>query len=165
VPDTRTKALLCAFALVVLAVAPGRSDAQLIAGVHLAQANDAFAGSFGLGARAGVDVPILPVQVVGVGEYFFPDCGAGDCGLKGASLEANVALPLPILAPYVSLGWAWRELDPVTEDPSVNDSGPTVGLGTRLGLGSLAPFFEARYEFVEAPEEQFLLRFGLQYQR
>jgi hypothetical protein len=34
-----------------------------------------------------------------------------------------------------------------------------------LGLGSWAPFFEGRYEFIEAPEKQFMLRFGVLYRR
>ena len=155
---------ICAVLLTFGAAAP--AAAQFLVGAHVSQMNEAFNGAIGLGARAGIDPPVLPIHVVGVAEYFFPDCGpVGDCSLKGASVEANFELPLPFLDPYASVGWAWREIDPTGPDPAVTDTGLTLGLGTALGLGSLAPFFEGRYEFLDAPENQFLLRFGFFYRR
>ncbi len=96
------------------------------------------------------------------GEYFFPDCPAEDtnCGLYGLTLDANFRLPFPLVRPYITGGLAYRNISSVSSsDETV--AGLALGAGLDVALGGIRAFGETRYEFVDAPEKQFLWRIGL----
>ncbi len=145
----------------LVGAAPG--EAQLRLGAHVVGAQDSFDGTIGLGVRAGIEAPVLPFDLLASGEYFFSDCPAGitGCGLYGLTVDANFRLVFPVVRPYISGGLAYRNID--LGDSSQDDSvvGPSVGAGVDAALGNIRAFGELRYEFVDAPEKQFIWRLGL----
>jgi opacity protein-like surface antigen len=140
---------------------PGASPAaaQIGIGGHYVQAGDAFDGTSGVGARLTAGLPLFPVSVALNGEYFFPDCGDADCSLYGATLDLNYALPLPLLQPWVGVGWSVRRVE--VDDASHTERGFNVGVGAQLRLAAFRPFVDVRYELADAPEKQYLLRVGV----
>jgi hypothetical protein len=142
-----------------LLYAPSTS-AQLLYGGHLAHAADTFGGTTGVGGRLGFGVPVFSVEVLASAEYFFSGCSAA-CGLQGLSLDGNLALPFPLLAPYATGGWVVRRYDPAGDVDAETVSGIHLGVGISGGFAGAKLFGEARYEFVDAPERQFVLRVGL----
>jgi hypothetical protein len=141
---------------------PESVDAQVRYGGHYVQVQESFGGSGGVGLRAGVAVPLLPVEAYAGGEYFFPACsGIGGCGLSGLTLDVNVSLPSPFLAPYATGGWALRRLNPGAAAETFTRSGVSLGAGVGAGLPGARFFGEIRYEFIQIPSRQFVLRFGL----
>ena len=82
-------------------VAPSPSDGQLVGGVFGSRARDTFAGTNGVGAEAGVSLPMLPFDVFVDGMLFFPSCA--ECDFKGWSLGVRFRiLPLPVVRPYLT---------------------------------------------------------------
>jgi len=152
-------------ALAVGAVLPVAATAQVSWGAHAVRAADAFGGATGAGVRAGVTLPVLPFDLIGSAEYFFPDCGndQSDCGLHGLTLDANVRMVLPVLRPYGLAGLAYRKVSPGGDAPDEESTGLALGAGVDLALGGLRLFGEGRYEFLDAPEKQFLLRLGIMF--
>jgi len=166
----RTPVVALALGLATLLLPPSPARAQFSYGGHLVEARDAFGGARGLGARAGVSVPLLPVRAYGSAEYFRPDCGPLErCGFSGVSLDLNYAiLPLPLVSPYLTGGLVMRRVDPAPADASgeggegaFTDRGMHLGVGMTAGVSGFRLFGEARYEFVQAPERQFVVRIGL----
>jgi len=157
--------LLAAVALAgsALAIAPGAARGQLVVGVHAVEASKTLGGATGAGLRAGLDLPLLPFDLLASGEYFFPDCPdeRDGCSFWGATLDANVGMILPIVTPYVSGGLAYRSLKRFEEDDAETATGASVGAGVTVSLGGLRGFAEVRYELVEIPDEQTLIRVGL----
>jgi len=149
------------FALLVLL--PSHGEGQLRWGAHGVQAQDAFGGTYGAGLRLGLEAPFLPFDLFATGEYFLPDCppGADGCGLRGASIEANMRMVFPVVRPYISGGLAYRQFTAGGGVPTETSSGVTVGAGVDIGLGRVRLFGEGRYEFVKAPERQRVLRIGI----
>ncbi len=146
---------------VFLATAP--VDAQIRVGGHVVGAQDAFDGTIGLGVRAGIETPILPFDVLASGEYFFADCppGISGCGLYGVTLDANFRMVFPVVRPYISGGLAFRNIDPADNGSDESVTGLSVGGGVDASLGNMGVFGEVRYEFVDAPEKQFIWRVGV----
>lgn len=132
-------------AVLALAVMAVPADAQLKFGAHvamisgLAEANQ-LQGEFGFGARAGLELPALPVGVYGSATYFMPDCD--DCTYWTGSLFAKAGLPLPV-SPYL-LGGVQRRAAEVGGLENA-ENGFFVGVG--VGLGAL--FLEGAVEFNE----------------
>jgi len=159
------RALIASAMLSILAalLIPAPAAGQLGWGIHLAEARDAFGGSYGAGVRVGGSLPILPVDLFLTGEQFLPECpsGSSGCGLQGMSVEANFRLVFPVLRPYLSAGAAYRRFRSGGSGPDLDNSGLTFGAGVDLGLGRVRLFGEGRYEFVEAPERQQLIRIGI----
>jgi hypothetical protein len=155
---------LAGIPVVLLLLSAPPASAQVFWGAHLAKANTSFGGTKGAGLRAGLTLPLIPVEVVGSGEYFFPDCppGFGGCALKGAALDANLRLPFPVLQPYATGGKVWRAFTPGAGAAETRLSGNSMGAGLNLSLGKARLFGEARYEFVDVPESQVMFRVGLQ---
>lgn len=102
-----------------------------------------LSGTFGIGARAALQPPVLPVGVIAQGTYYFPE---GDGGYQTYSLAGQVRLPLPMVSPYAVGGWQWRRTS--LGDFSNTDSGPMVGVGVQLNLG-VSLFLESTFEFNE----------------
>lgn len=159
---------------------PRAAEAQLPLkfGVHVAAATSsdqvvsaADEATYGLGARVGIAPPLLPIEVFGTVDYFFPDCSDElSCGYQNFALDANLKFPLPLLTPYVTAGYTIRrsslegEIEGFTFDESDTAGGFTAGAGVRLGL-IVNAFAEARREFHsdENGGQQWLVRLGLQF--
>jgi hypothetical protein len=152
---------LLAAALIV--AAPSRALAQVNWGAHAVHASDAFGGTYGAGLRLGIALPALPFDLMASGEYFFPDCpaGQGGCGLRGFTLDANFRMAFPVVRPYITAGLAYRSYSPGGGGSDDSATGPAVGVGVDLSLGGIRAFGETRYEFVSAPENEFVWRLGL----
>ena len=85
-------------------------------------------GTYGIGGRAMLDPPLLPVALVASGTKYFPE---GDGSLWTATLAAQLRIPLPIIKPYVTGGYQIRP-----EDAAGNSqNGLMVGAGLQLDLG------------------------------
>lgn len=152
---------LCAFLIPAL-LAPTEARAQMFGGIFGAWAQDSFDGTFGVGGEIGYDLPILPMDLFGSGTKFFPGCD--DCDMHGWSVGANLRLPLPLVRPYLTGGWAWRDADQgPTVDPlsSGKDNGAFAGIGVDLAFSILRVFAEGRYELLDDPLEQFAVRAGV----
>jgi len=149
--------------LLALVILPTSGAAQISYGGHLVQAQDAFGGAGGVGARVGVGLPLFPVTGFVSAEYFFPDCGAASgCGLSGVSLDLNYTLlPLPVVTPYLTGGVVARRIDLGGASEARSETGLHAGAGVSAGVPGMRVFGEARYEFVQAPERQFVLRLGV----
>jgi hypothetical protein len=147
-----------------LAVVPIPVSGQFLWGGHLAQAGSSFGGTHGLGLSLGVDLGVLPIDVVATGEYFFPVCppDLARCGLKGHSIDVNYRLVVPVLRPYVTGGMVWRRFSPGGDSTGVDLSGLSMGGGVSLSMGGTRLFGEARLELTEAPRRQVVTRVGLQ---
>jgi hypothetical protein len=98
-------------------------------------------GTFGIGARAALQPPLLPVGVVGQGVYYFPE---GDGSYMTYSLAGQLRLPLPLVSPYAIGGWQWRRTS--LGDASLTENGPMVGVGVQLNL-AVSFFLESTFEF------------------
>ena len=168
--SSREKTTVLKFALAVLTVGalfgPIPADGQLVGGVFGARARDSFEGTNGIGAQAGVSLPMLPLEVFAAGTLFRPACTG--CELKGWSLGVKFTLlPLPVFKPYVTFGRTWRNLEDPVNAPILEDEGLFTGAGLEIGLPGLGVFAEGRYEFLTegvAPSpdlRQWTLRAGL----
>ena len=93
--------------------------------------------TFGLGARAALQPPLLPIGLVGQGVYYFPE---GDGSYSTYSLAAQLRLPTPLVSPYAIGGWQWRRSEGSTE------TGPMLGVGVQVNV-ALALFLEVTFEF------------------
>jgi opacity protein-like surface antigen len=150
-------------ALVGLALAiPHTVQGQFFLGGHAAFTTYQDGGAGG-GARLGLNLPVLPLDIVGVAELFSPSCSEGrdGCSLWGASLDANLRLPIPLVRPYVTGGLSYRDGDRGGELGSKSESGLNLGLGVDLNLG-VRLFADWRYEFLDEFEGS-VVRLGLNF--
>lgn len=152
-----------ALAVWLLALLPGAAAGQFSLGGHLAW-TDYQDGGMGGGARVGLDIPVLPVDVVGTGEWFSPKCrpNRDGCSLWGATLDANVRLPFPLVRPYVTGGLSYRKADLGGDRGDESDSGLNLGVGVDVSLGVRA-FADWRWEFLKADLEGWIARLGLNF--
>ena len=174
---TRLRTMLMAFALVLgVFAAPQAAEAQLPIsfGVHVANATDveigtSDSGNFGLGARVGIDPPLLPLAFYLNADYFFVDCESIDCGYQNVGLDANFNfLPLPIFNVYATGGVLFRRVSaegtagPFTFDTSEVFTGFSLGAGVSFNFIASA-YLEVRNEFFadEDGGNQILVRLGL----
>jgi hypothetical protein len=151
-------------------VAPGVAEAQLVRfGAHLPIATSLGGGddltnsSAGIGGRIGLEAPLFPLSFWGTVDYMFP---SGDgTSYQNFALDANFALPIPLLEPYVTGGYQARRFD----DGEVGDTyhGWTLGGGIRFSF-IVNAFLEARREFygddeqdLVGDDDQWLIRLGL----
>ncbi len=151
-------------ALVALALAiPQDAEAQFFLGAHAAF-TDYQDGGAGAGARVGLDLPVLPLDIVGVAEFFSPSCSEGNdgCSLWGASLDANLRLPIPLVRPYLTGGLSYRDANLGGDLGSVSKSGLNLGLGVDVNLG-VRIFGDWRYEWLDDEIEGSVIRLGLNF--
>lgn len=152
--------LIVGLAVVAFLSAPAEGRAQIVGGVFGAYAQDAFDGAPGVGVQLGLDVPILPIDVYGSGIWFLPDCDG--CEMKGWSVGVTLRPFLfPIARPYVVGGLTARQLDDPVAGSVIDTSGAFAGGGVDLALAGFRLFAEARYEFLEGPLEQAVVRAGV----
>jgi hypothetical protein len=140
-----------------------RAHAQFHWGPHAVHASKSFDGATGVGLRAGIGLPMVPIGLTASGEHFFPSCPDGSgCGLRGITVDGTYRpFPFPIVRPYVTGGVAYRNFDPGTGAGSEDVSGLAAGAGIDVSLGGLRAFGEVRYEFVDAPSSQGVWRLGV----
>ena len=117
------------------------AQASMISGLEEASALD---GTFGLGARALVDPPLLPVGGFVDATYYFPD---GDVSYWTATAAAQLRLPLPMVRPYALVGYQLRGVD-IPSVGSDTDGGFVVGAGVQLNF-MMSLFLEGTFEFNE----------------
>lgn len=121
--------------LAVGALAPGKAEAQLKFGAHVAYLNDGINsedGEFGLGARVGIDPPLIPFSFWAHGDYYFPDCGEFDCGYQTFGADAVFSpLPFPVISPFLSGGVLFRRAS--FEGNSSTEPGFAAGVGVTFG--------------------------------
>ena len=154
--------LIVGLAFVGILAVPCEGRAQIIGGVFGAYAQDAFDGTPGVGAQLGLDIPILPVDVYGSGTWFLPSCDG--CEMKGWSLGVTLRpFPFPVVRPYVVGGLASRDLEGPAAGSVINASGAFAGVGVDVALAGFRLFAEGRYEFLDGPLEQAVVRAGLLY--
>ena len=89
-----------------------------------------------------VDPPAFPLTLVGAADYYFPDCGTGDCSLWTAQGHVTLGLPLPVVRPYVLAGLQRRQ------DQTSSTSGAVIGGGVQLNF-MLSLFLEAQLELAD----------------
>ena len=157
--------LLVAGALVAVGPAAAAAQDVLDVGVHVARATDVLDGSTGIGGQLAVNLPGFPVTVRGAVDRFFPDCpddATDDCGAWGFTVDANLALPVPVLSPYASAGLVRRSVDfGDPTEPEAAEAGFALGGGVELGLLGLNAFGEARYEIMDGLDDTWMFRLGL----
>ena len=144
-------------------ILPAETSGQLRVGSHFVHAAESFGGASGVGLRAGVALPALPLDIMASWARFSPECPPDelDCELTGLTLDANFRIPLPFIHPYFSGGIAYRSLGPVQPGEEADALGAALGAGLDVALARLHLFGEARYEWVDAPEKQLLWRLGI----
>jgi hypothetical protein len=110
-----------------------------------------------------VDLPVFPFDLIGSAEYFFPECDIdqSDCGLHGLTLDANLRMVIPLLRPYGVVGLSHRRVSAGGDVPEEESTGLALGAGVDIAIGGLRLFGEGRYEFLDAPERQFIWRLGI----
>ncbi|MDX1645955.1 MAG: outer membrane beta-barrel protein [Longimicrobiales bacterium] len=143
-------------ALFVLAIQASPSEAQIKLGAQagIITSIDAIeadaggsleSGTLGLGARAMIDPPLLPLGGFVSGTYYFP----GD-GLTywTATAAAQLRLPLPVVKPYAVAGWQINRssIETVDGDLSTTENGPVIGLGVQFDF-MVSLFLEGTFEF------------------
>lgn len=146
-------------------------SAQLELGGH-ALYNNVLDGTWGLGARVGVNV--APVggalfQIQGTADLYFPDCGPGQsCDL--ADFQVNGIFFLTRTQPFEPYVGAGISIQPAKGSGLVLDAektevGPAAFIGSTLGYwGRAEPFVEAKFLFKDQLDTQFLVQFGLVYE-
>jgi len=98
--------------------------------------------------RLGVDLPVLPLDIMGIGEWFSPSCSEGSdgCSFWGATLDANLRLPIPVIRPYLTGGLSYRSASPGGESEDVSGTGVNGGVGVDVKL-VIRVFLDWRYEY------------------
>lgn len=150
----------------LLAAVPGVARAQLHMGGQASLAFDrGNDNSPGVGIRAVLGLPALPIEVHGSVDYFFASCDPIDCSFWEANANAVFRFPtegMP-LKPYVGAGLNYQRysLDP---GPDASGTGFNILGGIELGATPLIrPFLEARYEITSGDglKNQLLLTAGI----
>ncbi len=156
-----TRALWGAIAGVGLVVGPTAASGQLLFGVHGSRAADLFEGVDGVGVRTGLRVG--PASLVAMGDWYFPEClgpaPTGACSYRSGAILGVLALPSPVVQPYVMAGVGRRWVEP---DIDPTRSWGVAGVGLRAGLGGLGVFAELQAEGVRRNEaRRWVFRLGL----
>lgn len=160
--------------LAVGALAPQKAEAQLKFGAHAAYADQVNDGAFGLGARVGIDPPLLPFSFWAHGDYYFVDDVTGtntdaSQGYQTFGADAHFSpLPFPLITPYLSGGVLVRRstLDGTilgeTIDDSSTNTGFAIGLGADVGF-LVSGTVQIRREFFsdENGGDQWVVRAGI----
>jgi hypothetical protein len=149
-----------ALAALTAAAVPQAARAQFFLGGHVGYTTYQ-GGGMGGGAQVGLDLPVLPVDIEGNVEWFSPSCDEGrdDCSLRGATLDANIRLPLPLVRPYLTGGLSYRDGNLGGDLGSKNETGVNAGVGIDVNIG-IRIYGDYRYEFLDDFEGA-VLRAGL----
>lgn len=151
----------------MILVTPGSASAQASFGAYGVRVAETIGGEVaaqGIGVRAGISFPLLPLKAYAAAERIFPDCPDGGCSAWAAEagLTLNV-LPFPVVNPYLTAGVVRRRYDSGIGGQGTAVEGISAGIGVSAGLPGISFFLEGRYEFMEDPYDQFLIRFGVMF--
>ncbi len=146
--------------ITLLLLGPVQLRGQVFGGVFgiLVQDSCGESGeSSGVGVEGGLNIPVLPLDVFGSAEWFFPNCARRD--LRGWSLGFNYrVLPVPLVSPYVTGGRTWRRSE--NGEPPGSGEGMFGGIGIDVSLPGFGLFTEIRYEFLSGDLAQTVMRAG-----
>lgn len=143
--------------ITLLLLCPVQLRGQVFGGVFGVHVRDSFGEGNGVGAEGGLSFPVLPLDVFGSAEWFFPSCAR--CG-HGWSLGFNYrVLPVPMVSPYVTGGRTWRRSK--NGERRVSGEGMFGGIGVDISLPGFRLFTEMRYEFMSGDLAQTVMRVGL----
>jgi hypothetical protein len=155
----------------LLGFSPGQASAQASLGVYGVRVAETLNGEIsgqGFGVRARLSMPLVPLKVYAAAERIFPDCPDGGCSVY--AVEAGLTLnlfPLPIVSPYLTGGVVRRRFDSggdnVQGGAVTNVEGISVGAGVSAGVPGVSFFLEGRYEFMDDPYDQFVVRLGVMF--
>lgn len=129
--------------------------AQVRAGGHALYKSQAFDGTFGVGARAEVDLGFVRrgLVIAGIYDRLFPDCD--DCSSSEFGGQILLAPQGPI---YFGLGVGYRQYERSGAQAAPDDTrnwNYSFAAGLRLtGLPVIVPFLEYRQEFAGTLNEQ-----------
>ncbi len=152
--------------LTALALLTRPVGAQIFLGGQLSYDDDIARGSWAIGARAGIDIPLVGLTILATGDFYMPDCGIQECDFQDASLNLVYRLPIPLLiSPYFGAGVAVQN----TEGKSsmlgdLSDYGVSVLAGAVLKgptFSRFQPFGEVRYVLMQDFDNQRIVSFGI----
>lgn len=132
---------------------------EIDAGMNLGSVD----GTIGIGARAGIGVPLMGLNLLGTFDVFFPDCGSDDCEYQAATVNLLYGPPVSVLLkPYFGVGGVVIN----TEGGSallrdMSDWGVNLLCGIKFGGGGLTPFVEGKYQVMKDFEDQMVLSAGV----
>lgn len=141
-----TVALALGLASAMFLAAP--TQAQIRAGGHALYKSQAFDGTFGVGARAELDLAFVRQGLIvsGIYDRLFPGCEECSSSEYGGQLLLSATGPL-----YFGVGAAYRLYEEDGQETAEDDSGDwtfSYAAGLRLrGLPVIVPFLEFRQEF------------------
>ncbi|MGD8276888.1 MAG: hypothetical protein PVH00_02630 [Gemmatimonadota bacterium] len=134
---------IAGLATMALLALSGPAKAQVSAGGYFVRTSDPYGESDGVGLRLEAGAPLLPVSLALNGEYFFPDCGGSDCSLRGLTIDANYSLVVPLVQPFVGVGWSVRQSK--VDGETSTKRGLNIGVGVAVTLRRVRPFADVRY--------------------
>jgi hypothetical protein len=141
------------------------TEAQFSIGAEGTYNNSINFGSWGLGGRVGVLLPVIKSvrpELVGGVVYYFPNCTGFSCSwweAQGTVLLYN-ARPGPV-SPYLGLGFSYHTFDLSQAGVDDTDWGIDFLLGSQLGrMGPTTPYAEVRYKFMREVPNQWGFTFG-----
>ena len=124
------------------------AHAQVRAGGHGVYKSQAFDGTFGVGARAEIDLDFVRQGLIvsGIYDRLFPGCEECSSSEYGGQILLSATGPL-----YFGVGAAYRQYEGNGEETATGDSGDwafSYAAGLRLrGLPVIVPYLEFRQEF------------------
>ncbi|MDE2784130.1 MAG: hypothetical protein OXK77_14325 [Gemmatimonadota bacterium] len=139
-------ALTLGLAVAVFLTAP--AHAQVRAGGHGVYKSQAFDGTFGVGARAEIDLDFVRpgLMISGIYDRLFPGCDDCSSSEYGGQILLGATGPL-----YFGVGAAYRLYEGNGGETAARDSGDwafNYAAGLRLrGVPVIVPYIEFRQEF------------------
>ncbi len=146
--------ILLVLGLSAVAAASAEGQLNLTGGVSYAEALE---GQWGIDARLGLDLPMLPIGVFGGADYFFAGCSE-ECSLWGWRAGAVFRFATPVFQPYLTGAYVGRKWEVGNEE--LDRTGLSMGAGIRMGL-KIRIQAEANREFLGGDLDQWVFRIGL----
>jgi len=139
------------------------TEAQFSIGADGAYNNTINFGSWGLGGRVGVLLPVIKSvrpELIGGFVYYFPNCAECSWWEAQGTLLLYNARSSPV-APYLGVGYSYHTFDLLRADVDSTDWGIDFLLGSKLGrAGPTIPYGEIRYKFMNEIPNQWAFTLG-----
>jgi hypothetical protein len=133
-------------------------------GVRVSESVNGNSAAEGIGLRAGLSLPLFPIKAYAAAERIFPDCTQGGCSVWAGEVGLTVDIfPAPFVSPYLTGGVVRRRFDSGDQGAVTTEEGISAGVGVSAGLPGISFFLEGRYEFMDDPYDQFVLRLGVMF--